>query len=74
VLAGMSQLHGVLQVPLSSPITGVATVMMVGPSLSGAGDVEPLAKKAHPWSFPSVSSWYGIVCRFTLLPLFLFLL
>jgi hypothetical protein len=74
VVEGMSQLLGVLQALLSSSVAGVATVMMVGPSLSGAGDEEPLGKKSHPWSFSSVPSWYGVVHRFTLLPLFLFLL
>jgi hypothetical protein len=41
----------VLQVPSSSPITRASMVAMVGPSSSGSGGAEPLAKKARPWSF-----------------------
>jgi hypothetical protein len=74
VLMRMSHLLGVLQVPLFSPAAGAATTMMAGLSSSGAGDVEPLGWKAHPWSFLSVSSRYGIVCRFTPLLFLLFLL
>jgi hypothetical protein len=48
--------------------------MMAGPSSLGAKDVEPLAKKAHPWSSLPVSSWYGVVCWSAPLPFFLFLL
>jgi hypothetical protein len=47
--------------------------MMAGPSSSGSSDAEPLAKKARPWPFLSVSSRYGVVCRFTPLSFFLFL-
>jgi hypothetical protein len=49
------------------------TTMVLSPS-SGAGHAKPLAKKARPWSFLLVSSQYGIVRRFALLPFFLLLL
>jgi hypothetical protein len=74
VVTRMFCLLGVLHVPTSSPAVGVTTVLMVGPSSSGAEDAEPSTKKARPWSFLTVSSRYGVVCQFTTLPLFLFLL
>jgi hypothetical protein len=73
VVMGMSHLHGVSQVPPFSPTIGVATTLMVGSSSSGVGDAETPAMKTHSWPFLLVSSQYGIVCRFTLLLLFLFL-
>jgi hypothetical protein len=49
--------------------------MMAGPSSSGTGGAEPSPRKARPWSFLSVSSWYahGVVHWFMSLPLLLFL-
>jgi hypothetical protein len=50
-------------------------VMMAGLPSSCSLGVQPLSKKAHSWSFLSVSSRYahGVVYRFTLLPFLLFL-
>jgi hypothetical protein len=74
VVTGMSLLLGVLKALPSSSATGVATVIMVRLSSSDAEDAEHLTKKARPLSSLPVSSRYGVVCRFTPLSLFLFLL
>jgi hypothetical protein len=74
LVTGMYRLLGVLQVLPCSSAVGVATTMKVGSPSSGAGDVVPLAKKAHHWSFLPVCSWYCVVRWFTLLSFFLFLL
>jgi hypothetical protein len=47
--------------------------MIAGPSSSGSGHAEPLAKKARHWSFLLVSPQYGVVHRFTPLPFFRFM-
>jgi hypothetical protein len=73
VVMGMSQLLGVLQVSPFWPVTGIAMAMIAGPSSSGSGHAEPLAKKARHWSFLLVSSQYGVVRRFTPLPFFWFM-
>jgi hypothetical protein len=46
-----------------------------GPSSLSTSGVEPSSKKACPWSFLLVYSWYahGVVRWFMSLPLFLFL-
>jgi hypothetical protein len=49
MVIGMTYIFGVLQVPPSSPVVGATMATMVGPSSSGSGGTEPLAKMAHPW-------------------------
>jgi hypothetical protein len=59
-----THLFRVLQVPSSSPTTGVATDMTAEPSSSSHMGAEPRPKKAHLWSFLWVSYWYAceVVC------------
>jgi hypothetical protein len=61
--AWMTYLPGALQVPLSSPMAGAVVFVAVGSSLSDGGGVEPLSKRACPWSFLLASTWYvcGVV-------------
>jgi hypothetical protein len=63
VLTKATHLFGVLQVPSSLLATGDATTMTARPFLLNPGGVEPMSKKAYPWSFLRVSSLYacGIV-------------
>jgi hypothetical protein len=67
-------LFGVLQVPPSLSTAGYATATTAELFLSNPMGVEPRSKKAHPWSFLWVSSWYVWNCAlFMWLPLLLFL-
>jgi hypothetical protein len=75
LLTKTTHLFVVLYFPSSYPATGVAMGVMAWLSSSGSEGVEPPSKKAHPWSFLSVSPRYahGITCRLIPLPFLLFL-
>jgi hypothetical protein len=73
VLASLAQwmtyLPNALQVSLSSPIAGANVPATAGSSLSDGGGVEPLSKRARPWSFIPASTRYvcGVESRGMLL-------
>jgi hypothetical protein len=56
--AWMTYLLGALQVPLSSSNTGAIVPAAAGSSSLDGGGVEPLSKKACPWSFLPKSTRY----------------
>jgi hypothetical protein len=59
LVTGIAYLLGVLQVPRSLPAARVVTTMMVRPSSSGSGGMEPPSKRDRPSSFLPVSSLYA---------------
>jgi hypothetical protein len=75
VVTGTTHLLVVSQVPSSSLAARAIMSRVARPSTLGTRGAEPLSKKAHPWSFLLVSSWFvhGISYWFTPLPLILFL-
>jgi hypothetical protein len=56
--AWLAHLFGAQQVPLPPLVAGVVASVTAGPSSSGGGGAEPPLKRAHPWSFLPLSSWY----------------
>jgi hypothetical protein len=61
MLAGLPHLFGISQVPPCLPTVEGATAVMVGPSSSSHGGIEPLPKKARLESILWVSSQYLLI-------------